>query len=74
MHGRYCCLSDASFCEIIMPFQFMPRSANDVCEFPVDLLLGRGGEVNNHIGNVYFRSLINEYKERYRAASRVDKV
>ena len=38
-----------------------------------DVLCGRGGGTNNHPGNVKFRLLINDYKLRYLAASKVDK-
>jgi hypothetical protein len=38
-----------------------------------DVLCGRGGGTNNHPGNVKFRNVINEYKLRYLAASKVEK-
>jgi hypothetical protein len=38
-----------------------------------DVLLGRGGGTNNHIGNVKFRKLVNEHKMRYLACSKVEK-
>ncbi|CAB9506217.1 expressed unknown protein [Seminavis robusta] len=38
-----------------------------------DLLLGRGGETNNHSGNINFRGLIQEYKQEYQAASKGQK-
>ena len=34
-----------------------------------DVLLGRGGKINNHPGNQQFRSIIEEYKERYNFAT-----
>ena len=40
---------------------------------PHDVLLGRGGGTNNHIGNIQFRKLINEHKIRYFACSKVEK-
>jgi len=30
-----------------------------------DVLYGRGGAINNHMGNIYFRSLVNDRKEEY---------
>ncbi|CAJ1958540.1 unnamed protein product [Cylindrotheca closterium] len=38
-----------------------------------DVLLGRGGGTNNHIGNKNFRKLVNDHKKRYLACSKVDK-
>ena len=38
-----------------------------------DVMCGRGGGTNNHIGNIRFRQLVNEHKLRYLAASKVDK-
>eukprot|EP00429_Kryptoperidinium_foliaceum_P061729 CAMPEP_0176099036 /NCGR_PEP_ID=MMETSP0120_2-20121206/49663_1 /TAXON_ID=160619 /ORGANISM="Kryptoperidinium foliaceum, Strain CCMP 1326" /LENGTH=628 /DNA_ID=CAMNT_0017433059 /DNA_START=312 /DNA_END=2195 /DNA_ORIENTATION=+ len=38
-----------------------------------DVLLGRGGGTNNHIGNVKFRELVSDHKMRYIDASKVDK-
>jgi hypothetical protein len=38
-----------------------------------DVLLGRGGGTNNHIGNIHFRKLVNEHKMRYLASPKVDK-
>eukprot|EP00543_Licmophora_paradoxa_P013100 CAMPEP_0202474792 /NCGR_PEP_ID=MMETSP1360-20130828/92568_1 /ASSEMBLY_ACC=CAM_ASM_000848 /TAXON_ID=515479 /ORGANISM="Licmophora paradoxa, Strain CCMP2313" /LENGTH=517 /DNA_ID=CAMNT_0049101933 /DNA_START=34 /DNA_END=1587 /DNA_ORIENTATION=- len=40
---------------------------------PHDVLCGRGGGTNNHSGNVKFRQVVNEYKLKYLAASKVDK-
>eukprot|EP00542_Grammatophora_oceanica_P013870 CAMPEP_0194029760 /NCGR_PEP_ID=MMETSP0009_2-20130614/3415_1 /TAXON_ID=210454 /ORGANISM="Grammatophora oceanica, Strain CCMP 410" /LENGTH=555 /DNA_ID=CAMNT_0038669527 /DNA_START=495 /DNA_END=2159 /DNA_ORIENTATION=+ len=38
-----------------------------------DVMCGRGGGTNNHIGNIRFRQLVNEHKLRYLAAPKVDK-
>jgi hypothetical protein len=38
-----------------------------------DVLLGRGGGTNNHVGNVNFRKLVNEHKMRYLSCSKVEK-
>lgn len=38
-----------------------------------DVMLGRGGATNNHIGNIRFRQLVNQHKKRYVLASKVDK-
>jgi hypothetical protein len=38
-----------------------------------DVLLGRGGRTNNHIGNKKFRELVNQHKIRYLNCSKVDK-
>jgi hypothetical protein len=38
-----------------------------------DVLCGRGGGTNNHIGNRRFRMLVNEHKPRYFAAGKLDK-
>lgn len=38
-----------------------------------DIMCGRGGGTNNHIGNIRFRQLVNEHKIRYFAASKSDK-
>ena len=38
-----------------------------------DVMCGRGGGTNNHIGNVRFRQLVNGHKLRYLAASKVEK-
>eukprot|EP00797_Seminavis_robusta_P023650 Sro390_g132810.1 Transcriptional regulator (557) ;mRNA; f:22799-25042 len=38
-----------------------------------DVLLGRGSGASNHLGNIRYRTLVNEYKEKYISASRVDK-
>jgi len=40
---------------------------------PHDVLLGRGGGTNNHIGNKNFRDLVTRNKMRYLACSKVDK-
>eukprot|EP00934_Nitzschia_sp_Nitz4_P008658 Nitzschia sp. Nitz4//scaffold13_size275219//201692//203668//NITZ4_000901-RA/size275219-processed-gene-0.159-mRNA-1//-1//CDS//3329536095//8648//frame0 len=40
---------------------------------PHDVLLGRGGGTNNHVGNVRFRQLVNEHKIRYLECNKVDK-
>ena len=37
------------------------------------MLLGRGSGASNHLGNIKFRFFVNQYKDRYAAASRVDK-
>lgn len=38
-----------------------------------DVMFGRGGGTNNHVGNIKFRQLCFEHKFRYLAASKVDK-
>ncbi|CAB9506219.1 expressed unknown protein [Seminavis robusta] len=38
-----------------------------------DFLLGRGGETNNHSGNILFRQLIKDYKEAYQNAPKTQK-
>jgi hypothetical protein len=38
-----------------------------------DVMCGRGGGTNNHIGNVRFRQLVNGHKLRYLAATKVEK-
>lgn len=38
-----------------------------------DVMCGRGGGTNNHVGNIRFRQLINEHKLRYLAAPKIDK-
>jgi len=38
-----------------------------------DVLLGRGGGTNNHIGNIDFRKVVNSHKIKYLACSKVDK-
>lgn len=38
-----------------------------------DVLLGRGGGTNNHVGNKNFRQLVNENKRRYIESSKVEK-
>lgn len=38
-----------------------------------DVMCGRGGGTNNHVGNIRFRQLVNEHKLRYLAAPKVDK-
>jgi len=38
-----------------------------------DVLCGRGGGTNNHIGNVRFRQLVNGHKLRYLAATKSEK-
>lgn len=40
---------------------------------PNDVMFGRGGGTNNHVGNIRFRQLVNDHKYRYLAASKVDK-
>lgn len=40
---------------------------------PHDVLLGRGGGTNNHIGNKNFRDLVSRHKMKYLACSKVDK-
>jgi len=34
-----------------------------------DVLCGRGGAINNHLGNIYFRSLVNDRKVAYKSCS-----
>jgi hypothetical protein len=38
-----------------------------------DVLLGRGGGINKHCGNIKFRKLVNKHKMRYLACSKIDK-
>jgi len=40
---------------------------------PNDVLMGRGGGINNKIGNIKFRELVRQQKLRYLAAKKVDK-
>lgn len=40
---------------------------------PNDVLLGRGGGINNRVGNIKFRELVRQHKLRYMAAKKVDK-
>jgi len=40
---------------------------------PNDVLSGRGGGTNQHEGNCYFRSLVNENREKYLRAKKNDK-
>ena len=40
---------------------------------PHDVLCGRGGGTNHHSGNIKFRRLIQEHKQRYLSASKVEK-
>ncbi|KAI2512181.1 hypothetical protein MHU86_2268 [Fragilaria crotonensis] len=38
-----------------------------------DVLCGRGGATNNHVGNKMFRSMVNEHQAEYLAAKKRDK-
>lgn len=38
-----------------------------------DVMLGRGGESNYHSGNIAFRHMVQQYKERFRLGSRTEK-
>jgi hypothetical protein len=38
-----------------------------------DVLCGRGGASNNHIGNRRFRMLVNEHRMRYKSSCKLDK-
>lgn len=38
-----------------------------------DVKFGRGGDTNYHIGNSRFRYFVNQYKQRYQAASREER-
>lgn len=38
-----------------------------------DVLFGRGGAINSHEGNITFRMIVNEQKEDYFLASKIDK-
>ncbi|CAB9522069.1 expressed unknown protein [Seminavis robusta] len=38
-----------------------------------DVMLGRGGESNYHSGNIAFRHMVQQYKERFRLGSRKEK-
>ena len=42
-----------------------------ICEH--DVLCGRGGATNVHAGNIYFRSLINEFRGQYLLSRKIDK-
>ena len=38
-----------------------------------DVLCGRGGKINNHVGNRQFRAIVETHKDRYQAASKAEK-
>ncbi|CAB9519415.1 Transcriptional regulator [Seminavis robusta] len=38
-----------------------------------DVMFGRGGGASNHIGNINFRLMVENYKDRYAQASKLDK-
>jgi hypothetical protein len=38
-----------------------------------DVLCGRGNAVNSHLGNIRFREMVKKHRNRYHAASRVEK-
>lgn len=38
-----------------------------------DVLCGRGGAINNHKGNIHFRSLVNDKKETYNSTNKANK-
>ena len=40
---------------------------------PNDVLMGRGGGINNRVGNIKFREMVRQHKLRYLAAKKVDK-
>jgi len=50
----------------IMSFRTTNPGVNDV-------LLGRGGKINAHEGNVKFRELVSSRKPQYRTSSKVEK-
>jgi len=47
-------------------------TANTICSN--DVLCGRGGATNNHIGNKRFRAVVAEYQNEYLLARKKDKV
>ena len=48
-------------------------AAIDVVIYEHDVLCGRGGATNVHAGNIYFRSLINEFRGQYLLSRKIDK-
>eukprot|EP00547_Thalassionema_nitzschioides_P005337 CAMPEP_0194209934 /NCGR_PEP_ID=MMETSP0156-20130528/7891_1 /TAXON_ID=33649 /ORGANISM="Thalassionema nitzschioides, Strain L26-B" /LENGTH=307 /DNA_ID=CAMNT_0038937197 /DNA_START=57 /DNA_END=980 /DNA_ORIENTATION=+ len=63
------------FPQLQHPVCLMQHASFPVVESPGinDVMCGRGGGTNNHIGNIRFRQLINDHKLRYLAAPKVDK-
>jgi len=54
-------------------FKVPPSSVGLTSFTPQDVLSGRGGGTNQHEGNCYFRSLINNNRERYLKSKKNDK-
>eukprot|EP00567_Pseudictyota_dubia_P006260 CAMPEP_0197433104 /NCGR_PEP_ID=MMETSP1175-20131217/1035_1 /TAXON_ID=1003142 /ORGANISM="Triceratium dubium, Strain CCMP147" /LENGTH=264 /DNA_ID=CAMNT_0042961375 /DNA_START=193 /DNA_END=987 /DNA_ORIENTATION=+ len=45
-----------------------------ICDFTeADVLCGRGGGTNNHAGNKYFRKLVEEHRDQYFLAKKLEK-
>jgi len=46
------------------------------CPTITDVLSGRGGRINNHSGNLYYRTLVNKHKHKYidKHTRKLDKV
>jgi hypothetical protein len=58
----------------IMPARKVPKGIEPVLEISDnDVLSGRGGATNVHPGNKFFRSLIDEHREKYLRARKNDK-
>jgi len=47
------------------------RRVEDPSEY--DVLCGRGGAINNHKGNIHFRSLVSDKKEAYNSTNKANK-
>lgn len=60
------------------PSQNIQPGAGGLIECPNanDVLSGRGGRINNHSGNLYYRTLVNRYKHNYldKHTKKLDKV
>jgi len=58
--------------------QDIPPGYGGLIEFPDinDVLSGRGGRINNHPGNIYYRKLVSNYKHSYldKNTKKLDKV
>lgn len=57
-------------------YQALPpieRCGNEIVVQPNDVLCGRGGETNHHLGNVQYRALVKAFQKLYLLAKRRDK-
>jgi len=50
-----------------------PNDAIEVVISETDVLCGRGGATNVHAGNIFFRSLINNFRGQYLISRKIDK-